>query len=99
MARLRTERCERGAVTTEQPITEWRLRRTTFSLPLDTVGVSEVMSLRPLLKVKQNDDGGDEVDDLSGWKEINVGSAVFASVPVTARVKETTGHTWRPLLI
>lgn len=71
----------------------------TFSLPLDTVGVSEVVPLRPLLKVKQNDNGGDEVDDLSSWKEINVGSAVFASVPVTARVKETPGDTWTHLLI
>lgn len=97
MARLRTERCERGAVTTEQPIRERRPSQATFSLPLDTVGVSEVMPLRPLLKVKQNDDGGNEVDNLSGWKEINVGSAVFASVPVTARVKETTGHTWTHL--
>ena len=35
--------------------------------PLDAVGVSEVMSLSPLFIVKQNDDRGDEINNLTGW--------------------------------
>lgn len=59
--------------------------------PLDAVGVSEVMSLSPLFIVKQNDNGGDEVNNLSGWKEVNIGSAVSATVAIAT---EGQGGSW-----
>lgn len=51
-------------------------------LPLDTVGVSQVVSLRALLVVEEDDHGGDEVDDLPGGQQVDVGPAVFAPVAV-----------------
>lgn len=60
--------------------------------PLDTVGVSEVMSLSSFLIVKQGNNGGDEVNDLSGWKKVYIGSAVSATVTVPAG---SQGSTWR----
>lgn len=50
--------------------------------PLDAVGVPEVMPLSPLFIVKQNDDGGDEINNLAGWKEVNIGPAVSATVAI-----------------
>lgn len=51
----------------------------------------EVMSLSPLFVVKQNDDGGDEVNNLAGWKEVNIGSAVSAAVAIAT---EGQGGPW-----
>lgn len=51
-------------------------------LPLDAVGVSQVVSLRALLVVEEDDHGGDEVDDLAGGQQVDVGPAVFAPVAV-----------------
>lgn len=51
-------------------------------LPLDTVGVSQVVSLRALLVVEEDDHGGDEVDNLPGGQQVDVGPAVFAPVAV-----------------
>ena len=50
--------------------------------PLDTISVSEVMSLSSFFIVKQNHNGGDEVNDLSGWKEVDGRSAVSATVTI-----------------
>lgn len=51
-------------------------------LPLDAVGVSQVVSLRTLLVVEEDDHGGDEVDDLASGQQVDVGPAVFAPVAI-----------------
>lgn len=58
------------------------------------------MSLGPLLVVEQDDDGGDEVNDLAGWEEVNVGSAVPATVTIATGSQGATrkhmGILYRP---
>lgn len=50
------------------------------------------MSLGPLLVVEQNHDGGDEVNNLPGWKEVDVRPAVSATVTVPEpKVKDAPG--------
>lgn len=74
----------------KQPIGEQQVLRSSFS-PFDALAVSEVMSLSPLLVVKQNHDRRNEVNNLSGWKEVDVCSAVSSPVTVPAR---SQGNTW-----
>lgn len=50
--------------------------------PLDTVSMSQVMSLSSFLVVKQNHNRGNEVNDLSSWKEVDICSAVSATVTI-----------------
>lgn len=64
--------------------------------PLDTVGVSKVMSLSSFFVVKQSDYRGDEVNNFSGWEEVNVCSAVSATVTIAAG---SQGNTPKTLLI
>lgn len=78
-------------ISTDQPTAQQCNCHVTVFSPLDAVGVSEVMSLSPLFIVKQNDNGGDEVNNLSGWKEVNIGSAVSATVAIAA---EGQGASW-----
>lgn len=52
--------------------------------PLDTVSMSEVMALGLFLIVKQDNDGGDEVNDFSSGKEVDVGTAVSATVTIAS---------------
>lgn len=59
--------------------------------PLDTVGVSKVMSLSSFFIVKQDNNRGNEVDNLSSWKKINIRSAVSATVTIPAG---SQGGTW-----
>ena len=66
-------------------------RRAADASPLDAVRVSQVMPLSSLLVVEQDDDRGDEVHDLSGGKQVDVGSAVSATVTVPAGGQ---GSTW-----
>lgn len=70
------------SVNTDQPTTQQRDSRAILFSPLDAVGVSEVMSLSSLFIVKQNHHRGDEVNNLAGWKEVNIGSAVSATVAI-----------------
>lgn len=51
------------------------------------------MPLSPLFVVKQNDDGGDEINNFTGWKEVNIGSAVSATVAIATEVKDHLGNT------
>ena len=74
-------------------------RRAADVSPLHAVGVSQVMSLSSLLVVEENDDGGDEVDDLSGGKQVDVGSAVSATVTVPAGGQGSTWGSTEDLLI
>lgn len=77
-------------ISTDQPTAQQCNCHVTVFSPLDAVGVSEVMSLSPLFIVKQNDNGGDEVNNLSGWKEVNIGSAVSATVAIAAEGQGAT---------
>lgn len=78
-------------INTDQPIAQQCNCHVIVFSPLDAVGVSEVMSLSPLFVVKQNDNGGDEVNNLSSWKEVNIGSAVSATVAIAT---EGQGASW-----
>ena len=50
--------------------------------PFDIVGVSEIVPLAVLLGVVEHDDRGDEVDDLAGRQQMQVASAVPATIAV-----------------
>lgn len=59
--------------------------------PLDTVSVSKVMSLSSFFIVKQDNNRGNKVDNLSSWKKINIRSAVSATITIPAG---SQGGTW-----
>lgn len=86
----------RQTASTHQPTAEQHSSHMTVFSPLDAVGVSKVMSLSPLFVVKQNDNRGDEVNNLAGWKEVNIGSAVSSTVAIAT---ESQGGTWKHLEI
>lgn len=79
----------RALVTAKQPM--GKAEAEPGDLPLDAVGVSQVVSLRALLVVEEDDHGGDEVDDLASGQQVHVGPAVFApvAVPSTASQGDT----------
>lgn len=91
MAKLAKRERSSQTCHTDQPIGEQQMIYVFFS-PLDAVGVSEVMSLSSFFVVKQSDDGCDEVNNLSGWKKVNVCPAVSAAVTITVG---SQGNTWK----
>lgn len=51
-------------------------------LPFHVISVSDVVPLRLLVDIVQNDDGRHEVSHLAGRQLINVRSAILAAIPV-----------------
>jgi len=53
------------------------------ALPFDVVGVSQIVSLTLFLDVVEHGDGGHEIHHFAGGQQVQVGTTVFPSVPVT----------------
>lgn len=57
--------------------------------PFDVVSVAQVVPLRVLLHIVENDCGRSEVDDFPGGEVVQVRSTVPAPVSITVTVRET----------
>lgn len=90
-----TETCSDGPGTTDQPGEQHLLYNMSVCSPLDTVGVSKVMSLSSFFIVKQDNNRGNKVDNLSSRKKINIRSAVSATVTIPAGSQGGTRETPR----
>jgi len=53
-------------------------------VPLDVVGVADVMSLHLLINIVQDDDGGDEVDDLTSRQQVHITPSITATIAIAA---------------
>lgn len=60
-------------------------------LPLDTISMSQVMSLSSFLIVEQNYNRGNEVKNLASWKEVDISSAVSATITIPVW---SQGNSW-----
>lgn len=60
--------------------------------PFDTVRVSQVVALCPLLVVEEHDHRGDEVHDLPGGQQVHVCTAVTTPVSISVRLSQGEHH-------
>jgi len=57
------------------------------SLPLDVVGVSDVVALHLLIGVVQHDDGGHKVDNFTGWQLVDITPRITATIAIATHTR------------